>query len=110
MPWKLIAFIVAVALVLAFVGFNLENSADVSLVFVTFRAVPVYVTMLTAFLLGLAVSIPFSFRSRRKQLPAARTPAPTGEPVGRGTAKVGKRGRPARDGAGDAGAEKPEAR
>jgi len=110
MPWKLIAFIVAVALILAFVGFNLENSADVSLVFVTFTAVPVYVTMLTSFLLGLAVSIPFSFRSWRKRLPAAGTPAPTGEPRGRGKSGAGKRARTDRDGAGEAGAEKPEPR
>ncbi|GAB1454841.1 MAG: hypothetical protein RBT62_11180 [Spirochaetia bacterium] len=53
MPWKLLVFIAVMAMVLVFVGFNLDNRCDLSLVFVTFRSVPVVITLLAAYLLGL---------------------------------------------------------
>jgi len=53
MPWKLLAFIAVMALVLVFVGFNLDNRCDLSIVFFTFSAVPVVITILSAYLLGL---------------------------------------------------------
>ncbi|MBN1243768.1 MAG: hypothetical protein JXA15_13790 [Spirochaetales bacterium] len=107
MPWKLIVFIVAVALILAFVGFNLENSADVSLIFVTFSAVPVYVTMLSSFLLGLAAAIPFAIRSRRRPARESRPPAPTGETRGK-KGVSGKSGKRAGTPKGEGRADQPE--
>lgn len=53
MPWKLLAFIAVMALVLVFVGFNLDNRCDISIVFVTFRSVPVVITILATYVLGL---------------------------------------------------------
>lgn len=53
MPWKLLAFILVVAVVLVFAGFNLDNRCDISVVFYTFTGVSVVLTMLGAFLLGL---------------------------------------------------------
>ena len=64
MPWKLLAFILAMTLVLVFIGFNLENRCDVSLAFYTFTNVPVVITILASFLLGLLMAFPLSFVRR----------------------------------------------
>jgi uncharacterized integral membrane protein len=61
MPWKLLAFILAMTIVLVFIGFNLENRCDVSFVFHTFADVPVVITILASFLLGLLMAFPLSF-------------------------------------------------
>ena len=61
MPWKLLAFILAITIVLVFIGFNLENRCDVSLAFYTFSDVPVVITILASFLLGLLMAFPLSF-------------------------------------------------
>lgn len=53
MPWKLLVFIAVMAIVLVFIGFNLDNRCDISLVFITFRSVPVVISLLAAYLLGL---------------------------------------------------------
>ncbi len=61
MPWKLLAFIIVMSLVLVFIGFNLENRCDVSVAFHTFTDVPVVITILASFLLGLLMAFPLSF-------------------------------------------------
>jgi hypothetical protein len=56
---------------LCFIGFNLENRCDISLGFFTFSQVPVFLTVFSAFILGLLLSLPLvvSFRpgNRRKE-------------------------------------------
>lgn len=65
MNWKLVVFILIMALVLVFIGFNLDNRCDISIVFVTFQAVPVIVTILGAYLVGLLSALVLSVgRSR----------------------------------------------
>jgi len=74
-PWKLLAFIAVMALVLVFVGFNLDNRCDISLVFVTFRSVPVVITILATYVLGLLSAFILSLGrlgSSRKRAPANR--------------------------------------
>jgi uncharacterized integral membrane protein len=66
MPWKLLAFIATMTLVLVFVGFNLENSCDISIVFITFRQVPVVITILASFVLGLLAAFFLSLGKGRK--------------------------------------------
>ncbi len=53
MPWKLLAFIVLMTVTLVFIGFNLENRCDLSLVFFTFQNVPIVISILGSFVLGL---------------------------------------------------------
>lgn len=65
MPWKLIAFIAGITVALFFVGFNLENRCDISLAFVTLRGVPVVVTILSAYLLGLLSALVVELGRRR---------------------------------------------
>lgn len=69
MPWKLIAFLVVLALVVVFAGFNINNASDISFGFYTIEGVPIFVSLFCAFLLGVIVTIPVAvrFRSRRKK-------------------------------------------
>ena len=59
MPWRLIGIITILALLLGFIGINLENTSNLHLGFKEFDNVPVYITVFASFLLGLAFSIPF---------------------------------------------------
>ena len=56
MPFKLLAYIAISTLALVFIGFNLDNRCDISLAFVTLRQVPIVITILSSFLLGLLVA------------------------------------------------------
>jgi len=83
-PWRLVAFILVMALVLGFVAFNLDNYCDVSIAFVTIQAVPVVVTILVSFVAGLLSSLFFVVHRNRK---AAAGP--------KGTPHVRRGGKPA---------------
>ena len=67
MPWKLIFFIICIVLATIFVGFNLENRCDVSFVFITFKQVPIFLSLTAAFVLGIFAALPFSFGQRKKK-------------------------------------------
>ncbi len=71
MPWRLVLFLVVLALVVAFAGFNLQNVASVSFGFYTLQEVPVFLSLFSAFFLGVIVMLPFTFgrrsRSARKK-------------------------------------------
>ncbi len=75
MPARLIGFLVSLVFLALFVGFNLENRCDVSLVFHTFRDVPVVISLLFAFVAGALSVIPALFGSRAKRKDAARRSA-----------------------------------
>jgi hypothetical protein len=83
MPWRLLIFIAAGAVLLGFIGYNLENRCDVSLGFHTFHQVPVFLSTLSAFVLGMALAFPLavSFRSgaRRKKKAEALPPGGPGK-------------------------------
>lgn len=64
MPWRLIGLILLLALVVVFIGFNLDNSCDVSFGFYTMTAVPIYLSVLGAFALGMLMVLPLTFRRR----------------------------------------------
>lgn len=55
---------------LVFVGFNLEHTSDVSVIFHTFTGVPVFFTAFSSFIFGMLFAMPFilSFAKRRKKL------------------------------------------
>ena len=59
MPWRLIGIIAVLAVLLGFIGFNLDNTCDLSLGFTVFSGVPVYLTVFVSFMLGLLCSLPF---------------------------------------------------
>lgn len=67
MPWKLVLFILSVILVTIFIGFNLENACDVSLGVYTFKDVPIFMSLLLAFALGVLIMLPFTFGHSQKE-------------------------------------------
>lgn len=65
MPWKLIVFLLGMLILLTFAGFNYNNVSDVSLGFYVFKDVPVFISLLVSFVIGVLFSIPFAFSKRR---------------------------------------------
>ncbi len=66
-PWKLIIILLIAVILAFFIGFNLENSCSVSFGFTTIGPVPVYLTILISFALGLVAALPFAFHRRNKK-------------------------------------------
>ncbi len=67
MPLKLIGTIILLVIVTIFCGFNLDevNRCDISVVFYTFRDVPVFLTVLVSFLAGMLVMSPFALFKKK---------------------------------------------
>ena len=64
MPIKLILFLIIIVVVTVFAGFNISNVCNVSLIFYEFQNVPVFVTVLFSFVIGILVMLPFTFRKK----------------------------------------------
>ncbi len=64
MPWKLILFLLCIVATTFFVGFNLENSCNINLVFKTYENVPVFLTVLISFVSGIVIALLFSVGMR----------------------------------------------
>ena len=60
MPWRLIKLVLILLFAIIFAAFNIDNRCDVSLVFVSFKNVPVFVTMFVAFCIGILFVLPFT--------------------------------------------------
>ena len=60
MPWKLVGFIVCLVLGTCFAGFNLGNRCSISFGFHTFENVPIFLSLIVAFALGVVVTLPFT--------------------------------------------------
>lgn len=67
MPFRLIGFIVTLVLVALFMGINLDNRCDVSVVFHLFENVPVAMSMLFAFCAGAVSVLPFVLFGNKKK-------------------------------------------
>lgn len=97
MPWKLLALIILMAFVLVFVGFNLDNRSDISLVFYTFTNVPVVITLLVSFICGLVVAFAFTVSKALKPTSAraaARNRSKSGRSPAAGSLNRGINGYP----------------
>ncbi|MDR2482267.1 MAG: hypothetical protein LBD08_01395 [Treponema sp.] len=77
MPWRFLGFIIIAVFFLVFIGFNLDNRCSISFGFAQLSNVPVYLTALASFVLGLLCAVPILItlrvkktRSRDKNLPA----------------------------------------
>ncbi|MBQ0165599.1 MAG: hypothetical protein KBT02_00645 [Treponema sp.] len=94
MPWRLILFAVFLVLLVVFVGVNLDNKCAVSLIFVTYPDVPVYISILIAFALGMLIMIPFTFGRRSSRsypdYPERNPIASTKKPAARKTGAAKK--------------------
>jgi hypothetical protein len=67
MPWRLIGIILLLGILLGFIGFNLENTCDISFGFKVIQGVPVYLTAFAGFILGMLCSLPLVISSRSKK-------------------------------------------
>ena len=67
MPWKLVSFLFVLVAITVFIGFNIENRCDVSFIMYTFRDVPIFVSLLFAYVAGAVTVIPFFFGYRKKR-------------------------------------------
>jgi uncharacterized integral membrane protein len=75
--WRLLGTVILFAILLLFIGLNLNNRCDVSFWFTkdaVIREVPVYLTAFSSFMLGLLCSIPLAFSLRRKRKSGEKSP------------------------------------
>jgi hypothetical protein len=81
MPWRLIGIIAVLAVLLLFIGGNLDNKCNLSLIFFQFNDVPVYLTVFISFILGLLFSLPFFFFNKKggKEKPSDPPLKPAGK-------------------------------
>lgn len=84
MPIKLIGAVILAVFVAIFTGFNLTNKCDVW-IFHTFKDVPVAATIIGSFVLGVFVTLPFTFIKRSKKSKDEKKSAASGKSEG-GTA------------------------
>jgi len=67
---RVIVFILVFVFFLAFIVLNLNNKCDVSFGFTTIKDFPIFISVLSSFVLGMLVTIPMMlFRKRDKQKP-----------------------------------------
>ena len=66
MPGKLLYFIIIMLMLTLFMGFNLSNRCDISVIFYVFKDIPIFLSMFFAFLLGNITVLPFLISSRNK--------------------------------------------
>ena len=69
---RLILVIVIFAFFLVFIGFNLPHKCDISFGFKTYKDVPVFLSALFSFVLGMIFTVPLVFsigRGRKKAAP-----------------------------------------
>lgn len=72
MPWKMIGFILILVLVALFASLNLTNRSDINLGFYVFKEVPIFLSLLIAFLAGAVITIPFTFRASARKKKAKK--------------------------------------
>ena len=67
---RLIIFILIFVIFLAFIILNLDNKTDISLGYTTFKEIPVFLSSLFSFVLGMLFAVPLVFplgRGRKKK-------------------------------------------
>jgi hypothetical protein len=64
MPGRLIIFIFILAIILFFIGFNLDNRCDIGFGFAKLENIPVFFPIFVSFALGLLCSLPFIIKNK----------------------------------------------
>ena len=67
MPGKLVFFVLSLVILLLFAGFNIKNVSDISFGFYELKDVPIFISLLFSFILGIVFSIPLMISSRLKK-------------------------------------------
>jgi len=58
---RLLGFVLIFLVIISFIMFNLGNTSDLSFGFITFSDVPVFLSVLASFIIGVLFSIPLAF-------------------------------------------------
>ena len=66
MPWRMLLFLMALALVVVLFAANMEHRSSFSFIFGRLEQVPVFMALLVAFIAGAITMLPFTIRSRRQ--------------------------------------------
>ena len=64
---RLIIFIVILAIFLAFIVLNMDNRCNISFGFLVLSDIPIFLSLLCSFALGMLITIPFVFRPKKKE-------------------------------------------
>ena len=74
MTFKMIGFLLILIIIAVFSAFNLKNTSNIELGFRTFKDVPIFLSLLIAYIAGSLTMIPFTFRKRPKAKKKEATP------------------------------------
>jgi len=75
MPWRLFSLIIILAVLLAFITFNLENRCDISFGIKVYKDIPVFLTIFTSFILGMLCALPLKLSAEKKRKEKGKKPA-----------------------------------
>ena len=64
---RLIVFVIIFAIFLTFIVLNLDNKCDISFGFTTLSGIPIFLSILCSFVLGMLTTIPFIFGPRKEK-------------------------------------------
>ncbi len=64
MSVKTILYIIAAAILILFIAFNLNNTSDISFIFATLEEVPVFFTVFISILIGVLIMLPMTLTAR----------------------------------------------
>jgi uncharacterized membrane protein len=76
---RLISIIVVFVVFLCFIVFNLPNRCDVSFGFTAIKDVPIFLSVLSSFVLGMLVTVPMILFGKKKQKPLLPGPSKKAE-------------------------------
>lgn len=84
MPFRLIGTIILLIIVTVFAGFNMNNKSDINFVFYNLKEIPVFMTVIISFIIGVVVMIPFSLGlGKKKPKNKNQNTAPKVQPEGK---------------------------
>ena len=80
MPWKLVLFLICLVITTIFIGFNLDNTCTVNLIFTTFTDAPVFIVVLSSTIVGSLISAFFmvgmKFSNKKKGVSKSKNDVP----------------------------------
>jgi hypothetical protein len=76
---RLISIIIVFAVFLCFIMFNLPNKCDISFGFTSFEDVPIFLSVLSSFVLGMLVTVPMMLFGKKKPKPLIQGPSKKAE-------------------------------
>ena len=77
----MIFFLVVLAFVVFFAGFNITNVSDISFGFYTIVDVPIFISLFVAFIAGAVIMIPFVARKKKSKKPKKQITDSGGEEI-----------------------------